>query len=113
MLAQVFQALRIAVNHEIESLQDMLEQTAGLLKPGGRLVVISYHSLEDRLVKNYIKGGNSEGLIHTDLFGNTQTPFKAINRKVIVPGQEELDRNSRARSARLRIAERTDFQADV
>lgn len=113
MLAQVFQALRIAVNHEIESLQEMLEQTAGHLKPGGRLVIISYHSLEDRLVKNFIRGGNPEGTVQTDLFGNTMTPFKPVNRKVIVPGQEETERNSRARSARLRIAERTEYQANV
>jgi len=113
MLAQVFQALRIAVNHEIESLHDMLEQTAAVLKPGGRLVVISYHSLEDRLVKNYIKGGNDAGTIETDLKGNTRVPYRAINRKVIVPDEKENERNSRARSARLRIAERTDFQADV
>ena len=113
MLAQVFQALRIAVNHEIESLEEMLSQTAAYLNPGGRLVVISYNSLEDRLVKNYIKGGNAEGTIKTDLFGHTLTPFKAINRKVIVPGDEENNRNSRARSARLRIAERTDYQANV
>lgn len=113
MMAQVFQALRIAVNHEIESLHEMLVQTTGYLNPGGRLVVISYHSLEDRLVKNYIKGGNAEGTVHTDLFGQTLTPFRAINRKVIVPGQEEIERNSRARSARLRIAERTDYQANV
>ncbi|TSA39162.1 MAG: 16S rRNA (cytosine(1402)-N(4))-methyltransferase RsmH [Porphyromonadaceae bacterium] len=113
MMAPVFQALRIAVNQEIESLHEMLEQTASHLKPGGRLAVISYHSLEDRLVKNYIKGGNSEGVIHTDLFGNTMTPFKPLNRKVIVPGPEEIERNSRARSARLRIAERTEYQANV
>ncbi|MFA5815163.1 MAG: 16S rRNA (cytosine(1402)-N(4))-methyltransferase RsmH [Bacteroidales bacterium] len=113
MMAPVFQALRIAVNHEIESLHEMLEQTASHLKPGGRLVVISYHSIEDRLVKNYIKGGNPEGVIHTDLFGNTMTPFKPVNRKVIVPGPEENERNSRARSARLRIAERTEYQANV
>jgi 16S rRNA (cytosine1402-N4)-methyltransferase len=113
MLAQAFQALRIAVNHEIESLREMLEQAASHLKPGGRLVVISYHSLEDRLVKKYIKGGNAEGTILTDLFGNTMTPFKAVNRKVIVPGPEENERNTRARSARLRIAERTEYQANV
>jgi 16S rRNA (cytosine1402-N4)-methyltransferase len=113
MMAQVFQALRIAVNHEIESLQEMLEQTAAHLKPGGRLVVLSYHSLEDRLVKNYIKGGNPEGTVKTDLFGNTMTPFKPVNRKVIVPGPEENERNSRARSARLRIAVRTEYQAHV
>ncbi len=113
MLAQVFQALRIAVNQEIESLTDMLEQTARFLKPGGRLVVISYHSLEDRLVKNFIKGGNAEGTVHSDLFGQTLIPFKAVNRKVIVPSDEENNVNSRARSARLRIAERTEYQADV
>ena len=113
MMAQVFQALRIAVNHEIESLQEMLEQTAGCLKPEGRLVIISYHSLEDRLVKNYFKGGNPEGTVNADLFGNTMTPFKPVNRKVIVPGPEENERNSRARSARLRIAERTEYQANV
>jgi 16S rRNA (cytosine1402-N4)-methyltransferase len=113
MMAQVFQALRIAVNREIESLREMLEQTVSHLKKGGRLVVISYHSLEDRLVKNYIKGGNPEGIIHTDLFGNTLTPFKEINRKVIVPGPGETERNSRSRSARLRIAERTEYQANV
>ncbi len=113
MLAQVFQALRIAVNHEIESLHEMLVQTAGFLKPGGRLVVISYHSLEDRLVKNFIKGGNAEGTIHSDLFGPTLTPFKAVNRKVIVPSPEENLRNSRARSARLRIAERTESEGNV
>ncbi len=112
-LAPIFQALRIAVNHEIESLQEMLEQTARVLNPGGRLVVISYHSLEDRLVKNMMKGGNPEGKVSTDLFGNTLTPFKPVNRKVIVPGEEENNRNSRARSARLRIAERTEFQAHV
>jgi 16S rRNA (cytosine1402-N4)-methyltransferase len=113
LMAPVFQALRIAVNHEIESLREMLEQTARHLKPGGRLVVISYHSLEDRLVKNYIKGGNPEGTILTDLFGNMLTPFKPVNRKVITPGAEENERNNRARSARLRIAERTEYQADV
>lgn len=113
LLAQVFQALRIAVNHEIESLREMLEQTVGFIKPGGRLVVISYHSLEDRLVKNYMKGGNPEGVVLTDLFGNPMTPFKPVNRKVIVPTPEEIERNNRARSARLRIAERTDYQTNV
>jgi 16S rRNA (cytosine1402-N4)-methyltransferase len=113
MLAQVFQALRIAVNHEIESLGEMLAQIADHLKPGGRLVIISYHSLEDRLVKNYIKGGNTEGTIKTNLFGQTLIPFKAITRKVVVPGAEEIERNSRARSARMRIAERTEYQNHV
>jgi len=113
MMAPVFQALRIAVNREIESLQEMLGQTAGYLNPGGRLVIISYHSLEDRLVKNFIRGGNPEGTVPTDLFGNTLTPFRAVNRKVIIPGPEEIKNNTRARSARLRIAERTEYQAYV
>jgi 16S rRNA (cytosine1402-N4)-methyltransferase len=113
MMAQVFQALRIAVNQEIESLREMLAQTAKHLNAGGRLVIISYHSLEDRLVKNYIRGGNAEGTVDTDLFGHSHIPFKAVNRKVIVPSQEENDRNTRARSARLRIAERTEYQAHV
>lgn len=113
MLAPVFQALRIAVNQEIECLQEMLEQTAGHLKPGGRLVVISYHSLEDRLVKNYMRAGNPAGTIRTDLFGNLLAPFKPVNRKVIVPGTGEQETNSRARSARLRIAERTEYQSNV
>jgi 16S rRNA (cytosine1402-N4)-methyltransferase len=113
MMAQVFQALRIAVNHEIESLGEMLAQIADHLKPGGRLVMISYHSLEDRLVKNYIKGGNTEGTIKTNLFGQTLIPFKAITRKVVVPGEDEIDRNNRARSARMRVAERTEYQTHV
>lgn len=113
MLAQVFQALRIAVNHEMESLQQMLEQTADILRPGGRLVIISYHSLEDRLVKNYMRSGNAAGTIGTDLFGNTRVPFRPVNRKVIVPSDEENETNPRARSARLRIAERTDFSKNV
>ena len=113
MLAQVFQALRIAVNRETEVLDAMLRQAILHLRTGGRLVVISYHSLEDRLVKNYIRSGNPEGEIHADLFGNTLTPFRAVNRKVIVPSQEENERNSRARSARLRIAERTGYHAIV
>jgi len=113
MLAQVFQALRIAVNHEMESLQEMLAQTADLLRPGGRLVVISYHSLEDRLVKNYIRSGDAGGTVRTDLYGNALAPFRGVNRKVIVPADEENEINSRARSARLRIAERTDFTENV
>lgn len=113
MLAQVFQALRIAVNQEIDSLGEMLRQAVQHLKPEGRLVVISYHSLEDRLVKNYIRGGNAAGTVATDLFGHTMIPFRAVNRKVIVPSEEEINRNSRARSARLRIAERTEYQANV
>ncbi len=109
MLAQVFQAFRIAVNREIDSLADMLVQTAGMLRPGGRLVVISYHSLEDRLVKNIIRGGNPAGEIRKDLYGNLQVPYRAVNRKVIVPPDNEVQANPRARSARLRIGERTDY----
>jgi 16S rRNA (cytosine1402-N4)-methyltransferase len=111
LLAQVFQALRIAVNHEIESLAVMLSQTTGLIRQGGRLVIISYHSLEDRLVKNFIRAGNEEGTIQTDLYGKTSAPFRAVNRKVIVPAAAEIEENPRARSARLRIAERTEYQA--
>lgn len=104
--AKLFQALRIAVNHEIEYLKDMLEQALSLLNPGGRLVIISYHSLEDRVVKNYMKTGNFEGEEKKDFFGNPVTPFRLINRKGTAPGDEEISINNRARSARLRIAEK-------
>ncbi len=106
ILAQVFQALRIEVNQEMEALKDMLLQTALVLKPGGRLVVITYHSLEDRLVKNYIKNGLFTGEPEKDLYGHVSVPFTSVNRKIIVPDEEEVLRNSRARSAKLRIAER-------
>ena len=105
-LAQVFQALRIEVNHEMDALNSFLSQCADVLKTGGRLVVLSYHSLEDRLVKNYIKTGNAEGNEEKDFFGNPLTPYKIINRKPIMPSEEEIERNSRARSAKLRVAER-------
>ena len=105
-LAQVFQALRIEVNHEMEALNSFLSQCADVLKPGGRLVVLSYHSLEDRMVKNYIKTGNAEGKEEKDFFGNSMTPYKIINRKPIVPSEEEIQQNNRARSAKLRVAER-------
>lgn len=105
-LAQVFQALRIEVNREIDYLKEMLVQAAGLLKPGGRIAVISYHSLEDRLVKNYFRSGSFENDVETDLFGNINRPLVPVNRKVIVPGEEEIKLNSRARSGRLRIAEK-------
>ena len=105
-LAKVFQALRIKVNDEISVLKEMLLQTGKVLQPGGRLVVITYHSLEDRLVKNYIKAGRFDGEIEKDFYGNMITPFKSVNRKVIVPGVEEIERNNRARSAKLRIAEK-------
>lgn len=105
-LAQVFQALRIEVNEELVVLKEMLMQAVEVLKPGGRLVVMSYHSLEDRLVKNLIKTGNFEGTVEKDFFGNYNTPLEAVNRKVIVPTEEEIEKNSRARSAKLRIAEK-------
>jgi 16S rRNA (cytosine1402-N4)-methyltransferase len=104
--AKLFQALRIAVNHEIDYLQEMLEQALSVLKTGGRLVVISYHSLEDRVVKNFMKTGNFEGEEKKDFFGNIETPFRLINRKGTTPGDEEIAKNNRARSARLRIAEK-------
>lgn len=105
-LAQVFQALRIEVNNEMEALEEFLNASLQLLKPGGRLVIITYHSLEDRLCKNFMKSGNFEGKVEKDFYGNLITPFKLINRKVIVPGDDELAVNSRSRSAKLRIAEK-------
>lgn len=104
--AQAFQALRIEVNDEMRALKEMLQQTLQVLKPGGRLVVITYHSLEDRLVKNFLKTGNFEGKSEQDFFGNIQTPFRMVNNKVIVPSDEEIERNPRSRSAKLRIAEK-------
>lgn len=105
-LAQVFQALRIEVNNEMEVLKAMLEQTAKMLKPGGKLVVISYHSIEDRLVKNFMRAGKFSGEEEKDFFGNSLSPFKVITRKPIVPTEEEIEINNRARSAKLRIAEK-------
>lgn len=105
-LAKVFQALRIEVNQEMEALKEMLLAATEALKPGGRLVVITYHSLEDRMVKNIMKTGNVEGKATQDFFGNLQTPFKLVNNKVIVPNEEEIERNPRSRSAKLRIAEK-------
>lgn len=105
-LAQIFQALRIEVNQELDALVALLSQCADVLKPGGRLVVMSYHSLEDRLVKNFMKTGNAEGKEEKDFFGNLLTPYKVITRKPIVPDENEIARNSRARSAKLRVAER-------
>lgn len=105
-LAKVFQALRIEVNQEMEALKEMLYAATEALRTGGRLVVITYHSLEDRIVKNIIKTGNVEGKAEKDFYGNVQTPFRAVNNKVIVADEEEVERNPRSRSAKLRIAEK-------
>lgn len=102
--AQVFQALRIVVNDELAALEEMLEQAADVLKPGGRLVVMSYHSLEDRLVKSYMAKGKFSGEVEKDFYGNMQRPLEPVTRKPIEPSAEEITRNNRARSARLRIA---------
>lgn len=106
VLAQIFQALRIEVNGELEALKDLLNQLAGLLNQGGRLVFLTYHSVEDRIVKNFFKTGNIEGLLDKDFYGNTSVPFILINKNVLVASGEELNDNPRARSARLRIAEK-------
>lgn len=106
MLAQAFQALRIEVNEEMEALREMLEQALEILKPGGRLSVITYHSLEDRMVKNFFKTGNFEGKIEKDFYGNFETPFRLINNKVIIPSKDEENVNPRSRSAKLRIVEK-------
>lgn len=105
-MAKLFQALRIEVNHEMDALKEMLKSATELLKPGGRLSVITYHSLEDRIVKNVMKSGNPEGKITQDFFGRIESPFKLINKKVIIPDKEEQERNPRSRSAKLRIAEK-------
>ena len=105
-LAKVYQALRIEVNQEMRSLEKFLTGAARALKPGGKLVIITYHSLEDRMVKNFIKAGNIEGKMEKDFFGNATAPLKAVNRKPILPQEEEIAANTRARSAKLRIAEK-------
>ena len=105
-LAQVYQALRIEVNGELEALEEMLKEAERALRPGGRLVVITYHSLEDRIVKNFLKSGNFEGKVEKDFYGHVKRNFELVNRKVIVPSEEEIERNPRARSAKLRIAEK-------
>ena len=106
VLAKVYQALRIEVNQEMRSLEKFLDGACRSLKPGGRLVVITYHSLEDRMVKNFIKAGNVEGTVKEDIYGRVQAPLEAVNRKPILPSEEEIAGNTRARSAKLRIAER-------
>lgn len=105
-LARFFQAVRIEVNREVEALKTLLEDGKNLLKPGGRFVVITYHSVEDRLVKNFFRSGNFEGRIDKDFYGNANVPFNLVNRNVITPGKDETDQNPRARSAKLRIAEK-------
>ena len=105
-LAKVYQALRIEVNQEMKSLEKFLTGAARSLKPGGKLVVITYHSLEDRMVKNFIKAGNIEGKVEKDFYGNASAPLKAVNRKPILPEESEIAANTRARSAKLRIAEK-------
>lgn len=105
-LSQVFQALRIEVNEEMKALESMLENSAAVLAKGGRLVVMSYHSLEDRMVKNYINSGNAAGTVEKDFFGNKTEVFKSLTKKPIIPSDEEIERNRRSRSAKLRIAEK-------
>lgn len=105
-LAKLFQALRIEVNGEMQALKEMLNSATQLLKAGGRLSIITYHSLEDRIVKNIMKAGNVEGKVEQDFYGRIHTPFKLINNKVIVPSEEEQEQNPRSRSAKLRIAEK-------
>lgn len=105
-LARVFQALRIEVNHEMDALHEMLEAALKVLRPGGRLVVLTYHSLEDRMVKNFMRSGRMDGKVEQDFFGRKLTPWRAVNNKVIVPDEEEQRTNPRSRSAKLRIAEK-------
>jgi len=105
-LAKVFQAIRIELNDEIGALKDFLNATGDIVDKNGRLVIISYHSLEDRFVKNYIRSGNCKGTIEKDIYGNYKTPFKQVNRKIITPAQAEIEQNPRSRSAKLRVAEK-------
>ena len=105
-VTKLFQALRIEVNHEMDALREMLNAACTLLRPGGRLSVITYHSLEDRIVKNVMRAGNAEGKVEQDFFGRTKSPLHLINNKVVTPSDEEVERNPRSRSAKLRIAEK-------
>lgn len=110
-MAKVFQALRIEVNHELDALTELLQAATSVLRPGGRLVVLTYHSLEDRLVKNFIRAGNVSGRVDTDFYGNRLAPLRPVNSKVIVPDAAEQERNPRSRSAKLRIAEKIDTES--
>ena len=110
-LAQVFQALRIEVNNELDALSELLSQALDLLRPGGRLVVISYHSAEDRLVKRFLRTGNPEGKVEQDFYGHIYRPFKVLTKKAVLPSEQEIAENGRARSARLRIGERIENDA--
>ena len=103
-LAQVFQALRMEVNHEVDALQEFLEQTLTAIRPGGRLAIITYHSIEDRMVKNFMRSGRIDGKVETDFFGRRLSPIAPLSGKPIVPSDEEVERNPRARSAKLRVA---------
>lgn len=105
-MAKVFQALRIEVNHEMDALREMLDAAVHVLRPGGRLVVLTYHSLEDRMVKNYMKSGNAEGKVEQDFYGNRLAPLRPVNNKVVVPDEAEQAANPRSRSAKLRVAEK-------
>lgn len=109
-MAKVFQALRIEVNHELDALTELLQAATSVLRPGGRLVVLTYHSLEDRLVKNFMRAGNVSGRVDTDFYGNRLAPLRPVNSKVIVPDAAEQERNPRSRSAKLRIAEKVDTE---
>ena len=109
-MAKVFQALRLEVNHELDALCELLDAAIALLKPGGRLVVLTYHSLEDRIVKNYMRSGNANGKVEKDFYGNVLSPLKPVNNRVILPDAEEEMENPRSRSAKLRIAERVEFK---
>ena len=109
-LGVVFQAIRIVVNRELEVLERVLEQAVESIVPGGRIAVISYHSLEDRRVKRFLRAGNWKGMVERDLYGNPVGPWELITRKAVKPSPEEIEKNPRARSARLRIAERRSVQ---
>jgi 16S rRNA (cytosine1402-N4)-methyltransferase len=106
ILSKIFQALRIEVNDEMGALTEMLRQLPDVMAPGGRLVVISYQSIEDRIVKNFTKTGNVEGIVNKDFYGNVQTPFRIITKNIIIPDEKEVLENPRSRSAKLRIAEK-------